>query len=189
MNFDAPHELTQICLLGWSQVFVVTCLTILLRRFSLAAIGLLSWGTRCIQTDTHTHTLSQSVLCNSALSCEPTRNLFCGHIRPDTTPQPVAASDGKEGFLCVRMEFILAYVDPAGCTTSDGIDAPILHNECRHLHETNAVSFWWSPDVGTSLLCILVEWNVESVGKYRESASKAGLSYPSCSNVTKHVFA
>ena len=153
MSFDAPHELPQICLLGWSQVFVLTCLTILLRRLSLAAIGLLSLGTRCIQIDTLP--LSQSVLCDSALSCEPTKNLFCGHVRPDTTPEPVAASDGKEAFLYVRMEFTLAYVDPAGCTTSDGIDAPILHNECGHLHEVNAVSFWWSPDVGTSLLCIL----------------------------------
>ena len=126
MNFDAPHALPQICLLGWFQVFVVKCLTILLRRLSLAAIGLLSWGTWCIQNDTHT--LSQSVICNSAHSCEPTRNLFCGHVRPDTTSQPVAASDGKEVFLCVRMEFIRVYINPAGCTTSDGIDAPILHN-------------------------------------------------------------
>ena len=153
MSFDAPHELPQICLLGWSQVFVVTCLTILLRRLRLAAIGLLSWGTRCIQTDTHP--LSQSVLCDSALSYEPTKNLFCGHVRPETTPEPVAASDGKESCLYVRMEFILVYVDPTGCTTSDGIDAPILHHEYSHLHEINTVSFWWSSDVGTNLLCIL----------------------------------
>ena len=130
-----------------------------------------------IQTDTDP--FSQSVLCNSTLSCEPTRNLFCGHVRPDTIPQPVAESDVKEAFLCVRMEFILAYVDPAGCTTClDGIDASILYNECRHLHEINAVSFWWSPDVGTSILCILAGWNVEPVEKYRESGSKVGFSYP-----------
>ena len=154
MSFDAPHELPQICLLGWSQVFVVTCPIILLRRLGLAAIGLFSWGTWCIQTDTHP--LSQSVLCNSALSCEPTRNLFCGHVRPDTTPEPIAASGGKEALLCVR----------------------ISHYEFHHLHEINAVSLWCSPDVGTSLLYILVDWNVEPVGKYRECGSTTGLSYP-----------
>ena len=111
------------------------------------------------------HPLSQSVLCNSAPSCDLTRNHFCachylfsGHARPDTTPEPVTASDDKEAFLCVRMEFILTHVHPAGYTSSECIDAPILHNECGHFHEINAVCFWWSPDVGTSLLCIVTGW-------------------------------
>ena len=99
---------------------------------------------------TGTHLLSQSVVCHSAPSCGPTRNhfracqyLFYSHVRPHTTPEPVAASDGKEAFLCVRMEFILGHVHPAGCTSSGGIDAQILHNEWGHLHEIEDVSFWW----------------------------------------------
>ena len=135
-----------------------------------------------------THTHLAWVLCNSALSCMPTRNLSCGHVRPDTTPEPVAASDDKEAFLCVRMEFILAYVDPAGSTTSEGIDAPILHNECDHLHEINTVSFWRSPDVGNSLLCILTGWNDEMWQSIEKVDPKLGFHIQG-SNITKHVFA
>ena len=32
---------------------------------------------------------------------------------------------------------------PAWCTYSDGIDVPILLNECGHLQGVNAFFFWW----------------------------------------------
>ena len=63
-------------------------------------------------------------------------------VRPDTTPDSVAASGGKEALPCARMKFIFAHVHPARCTSSDNINEPILHNKCGHLHEINEVSFW-----------------------------------------------
>ena len=91
----------------------------------------------------------QSVLCKSAPSCEPTKKktFLCTSIpvlwscQTRHLLEPVDGADDKEAFLCEKMEFILAHVHPAGCTSLNGIDAPILNNECGHSHELNAVSF------------------------------------------------
>ena len=110
--------------------------------------------------------LSQSVLCNSTPSCEPPRNHFCTHqscwtilwsCHSSRHPEPVTASDGKEAFLCVRLQFILAHDHPAGCTSSGCIDGPILHTEDDQLHEINAIfsgGLWaFKPRVVLLLTC------------------------------------
>ena len=84
----------------------------------------------------------------------------------------------KKAFCCIRMEFILAHVHPAGCTSTDDMDAPSLHNEGGQLDEINIVSFWWSLDVGANFLCILTRWNIETVWKCSKTGPKAGISYP-----------
>ena len=61
----------------------------------------------------------------------------------DTISGPVTTYDDKEAFHCVRIEFILAHVNPAGCTSSDAMDAPIVHNEGGQLNELDVGSFWW----------------------------------------------
>ena len=43
----------------------------------------------------------------------------------------------KEAFLCVRMEFFLTHVHPAGCTSSDNVYAQILHKEGGQWHQIN----------------------------------------------------
>ena len=73
-------------------------------------------------------------------------NRYSAVMSEQTPPQ-------NEAFLCVRIEFALVHVHLAGRTTSRVKDAPILRNDSGQLHEINTVSFWPSPDVGTSLLC------------------------------------
>ena len=117
MRFKPLDEVLQICLvtslLCWSQVLVIRCLRMLLRGLSMAASELFTCSAQWYTQWQSTYPLSQSALCYSAPSCEPSRNLHCahqhlfyGHIRPDTAPEPVAAPDGEEAFLCISLEFI-----------------------------------------------------------------------------------
>ena len=163
---------------------MVRCPYMLIRRFSLAAIELNRANGGIQNGKAHINlTRVLFVIPHSHVSASETVfGVSIGVLWPDrtlTTSESATTSDCKDVFCCTRMEFILTHVAPAGCTSSDDMDAPILHNEGGQLNERNLVSFWWSPDVGVSLvLCILTRWNVEPVWKCRKSGLKAGLIYP-----------
>ena len=120
MRFKPLDELLQICLvtslLCCCQVLVIRCLRMLLRGLSMAASELFNCSAQWYTQWQSTYPLSQSALCYSSPSCEPSRNLHCAHqhlfygnIRPDTAPEPVAAPDGEEAFLCISLVLILVH--------------------------------------------------------------------------------
>ena len=127
----------------------------LTRRFSLAAIELIWVHGGILNGKAHTNLARVLFVIPHHHVSPPETVLGMSVARPDITSQPVTTSDGKEAFRCVRMDLILTHVHPAGCTSSDDMDAPTLHNEGGQLNEINVISFWWSPDVKASFLCIL----------------------------------
>ena len=152
MRFKPLDELLQICLvtslLCWSQVLVIRWLRMLLRGLSMVASELFNCSAQWYTQWQSTYPLSQSALCYSSPSFEPSRNLHCAHqhlfygnIRQDTSPEPVAAPDGEEAFLCISLEFILVHDIMQAAHLLVVQMGWFLHNEGGPMHGRMAASF------------------------------------------------